>query len=137
MAFESEEVMFEGPRVLEMVSGPSPYKVPVVGALYKKYSGEDELKSCIVTLGTAGYEYPVPFDEISIDEEKGTIEFDALEASYRIRKFEDSDSEWFSNGTPLTKEMMEGVTMALEETGKLQTLEALVNSGRGNCLHDS
>lgn len=91
-------VLMEGPGVLEKtVEGDSeemPYKRLVGKVYYVKYPAEFQQDNHLTIIGAT--DFWLEMEEISIDKEKGTIEFSAYDGKYLVRPLEDSDSEWAS-----------------------------------------
>lgn len=135
MALISEEVLFPSTGVIEKTSGEDTYTLPVLEAIYLTYGGDnDEKESGLLVRGGRGMFYPVAKDALSVDEAKGTIEFSSYDGTYVIRKFQESDSEWFSNGIPLTPQMMEEIMAKDEEVGVEQSVEALSDPESGEVV---
>lgn len=94
MAVEVEEVLMKGPKVLEKLSGEMPYKRLVGDVIYMGYSPEEEENNHLTVLGAT--DFPVDLEQITVNEEKGTIEFAAYDGNYIIRDLSEEDSEWAS-----------------------------------------
>lgn len=84
----------EGPAVLEKLSGDMQYKRLVGKVTYMEYSPEEEENNHLSILGAT--DFPIDMEQISMNEEKGTIEFSAYDGNYLVRPLSESDSEWAS-----------------------------------------
>ena len=94
MADVIEKVLMEGPTVLEKLSGDMQYKRLSGNVIYMEYSPEEEENNHLTILGAT--DFPLDMEQISIDEEKGTIEFSAYDGNYLVRPLSEADSEWAS-----------------------------------------
>lgn len=94
MGVEVEEVLMEGPAVLEKLSGDMQYKRLVGDVVYMGYSPEEEENNHLTIYGAT--DFPVDMERISINKEKGTIEFSAYDGTYLVRPLSEEDSEWAS-----------------------------------------
>lgn len=104
MAFVEEEVLFDTPGVIQKLTDPNPYRFVYEGeVIYATYDGED--------VDTSGLRiddivFSVPRDELSIDEEAKTIEFEFVENRYIIRPIQEDDETFFDAN--YLKEVQEG-----------------------------
>lgn len=131
----SSEIIFSTPGVLEKLSGENMYKAPIYRALYQEFSGDqDENQSGILPVGASGIRYPVDREMITTNPDNGTIEFSSYDSTYVIRKFQESDSEWFLFGLPLEPKMMEDIMAKDEEVDMEQSVEALTNPDSGELV---
>jgi len=135
MADISSEIIFDTPGVLEKLSGENPFKAPIYRAIYEEFGGDgDENQSGIVPIGASGIRYPVDKEMITTDPDNGTIEFSSYDGTYAIRKFQESDSEWFLYGLPLEPKMMEDIMATDEKVEMEQSVEALTNPDSGDLV---
>ena len=94
MPFISEKVVFESPGVLEKLTGEMPYKRLVGDAIYMEYSGDEANDSHLTVIGAT--DFWVDTEDITVNQDEGTIEFPAYDGTYLIRKITTEDSEWAS-----------------------------------------
>lgn len=135
MADISSEIIFDTPGVLEKLSGENTFKAPIYRALYEEFGGDgDENQSGIVPIGASGISYPVDKEMITTNPDNGTIEFSSYDGTYKIRKFQESDSEWFLFGLPLEPKMMEDIMAKDEQVEMEQSVEALTNPDSGELV---
>ena len=87
-----DTLMFEGPAVLEKLSGEMPYKRLVGDVYYISYPPEEELNNHLTVKG--GSDYFLDTEQITVDKENETIKFSVYDGDYIIRKIVDEDSEW-------------------------------------------
>lgn len=93
MAFVEDEILFDTPGVLQKLTEPNPYRlVYEEGVVYKQYDGEDEASSGLMVDDRF---FAVSRDELKIDEEAKTIEFEFYENRYIVRPIQEEDEEFF------------------------------------------
>ena len=94
MASKKAELIFDTPGVLQRVTQPHPYRLIYEDeVVYKHYDGDDEEFSGLMVDDRL---LLVPRDELKIDKEAKTIEFDSRENGYIIRPISEEDKEFFS-----------------------------------------
>jgi hypothetical protein len=135
MADISSEIIFDTPGVLEKLSGENTFKASIYRAIYEEFGGDgDENQSGIQPIGASGIRYPVDKEMITTNPDNGTIEFSSYDGTYAIRKFQESDSEWFLYGLPLEPKMMEDIMAKDEQVEMEQSVEALTNPDSGELV---
>jgi len=104
MAFVKEEILFDTPGVIQKLTGPNPYRFVYEGdVIYAEYDGDDASTS---GLRLDDISFTVPRDELDIDEEAKTIEFEFMENRYIIRPIQEDDETFFDAN--YLKEVQEG-----------------------------
>ena len=81
--------IFDGKAILEKTTAEGVVKKVIFGATLISSPNEVD-DSLIVDIGDYGYGYLVDSEDVTILAD-GTIEFEALDAKYRIRKVDESD----------------------------------------------
>lgn len=126
MSMESEQIIFGSFGVIEKLSGEDRYKKPFGPPVYLQHT-EGARGDRQSNLLVGGYLYPIDFEGLVINEDRGTITFRAFDGTYLIRTFQESDSEWFSAGIPLTSDLMERIMEIDEQIGTGLSVEGLVD----------
>lgn len=104
MAFVKEEILFDTPGVIQKLTEPNPYRFVYEGdVIYAEYDGDDAPTS---GLRLDDISFTVPRDELDIDEEAKTIEFEFMENRYIIRPIQEDDETFFDAN--YLKEVQEG-----------------------------
>ena len=102
MGFVKDELIFDTPGVLEKLTSDKGRRI-VYDVYYKEFDGEDaELSGLLL------YELvlPVAKDDLIINEDARTIEFESLEERYIVRPIQEDDVEHFNE--EFLKEVQEG-----------------------------
>jgi hypothetical protein len=81
--------IFKGEGILEKTSDAGVVKVLIGGAILESSANSLE-DSLIVGIDERGYEYAVDSEDVIISAD-GTIEFEAFDAKYLIRKINEND----------------------------------------------
>ena len=89
----TEIVLFEGPGVLEKLTGDTPYKRLVGRVIFVEYEPEIEQNNRLVIVGATAFPI-IDLEQISIHREQSTLEFAAYDGTYRVRPLFDSDVDW-------------------------------------------
>ena len=90
MASKKAELIFDTPGVLQRVTQPDPYRLIYEDEVVYIHDGE------FSGLMVDDRFLLVPRDELKIDKEAKTIEFDSRENGYIIRPISEEDKEFFS-----------------------------------------
>jgi hypothetical protein len=123
---ESEQILFGSYGVIEKLTGEDTYKKPFCPPVYLQHT-EDAHGDRQSNLLVGGYLYPIDLEGLGIDGDRGTIAFRAFDGTYLIRTFQESDSEWFAAGIPLTTDLMEKIMEIDEQIGTGLSVEVLVD----------
>lgn len=95
MAFVKEEVIFTTPGVIQNLTDPTPYRLVYEEAVtYLHYDGDDESSSGLIVDDKL---FIVPREQIEVNQEAKTIDFESMENRYIIRPIQQDDSDFFSN----------------------------------------
>jgi hypothetical protein len=89
----TEKVLFEGPGVLEKLTGEMPYKRLIGRVVFIEHSPELEQNNHLVIIGATSFPI-IDMEQIAIIKERHTIEFAAYDGTYRVRLLTDTDVEW-------------------------------------------
>lgn len=127
MAKESEEIIFSSNGVIEKRTGEDTYKKPFCAPVYLQNYEDDEPGSSETHIIVGGYQYPIDPNQLEINNQRGTISFRAFDGTYVLRKFHDSDFEWFAAGIPLTAGLMEKIMEIDNQIGTELSVEVLVD----------
>lgn len=104
MSFVKDEVIFDTPGVIQRLTEPYPYRFVYEGdVIYSHYDGDDEEVSGLRLDDIA---FNVPRDELEINEEAKTINFEFNENRYVIRPIQEDDERFFDAN--YLKEVQEG-----------------------------
>jgi hypothetical protein len=93
MSEVTETVLFEGPGVLEKLTGDTPYKRLMGRVIFMEHSPELEQNNHLVIIGATSFPV-IDLEQISINKERSTIEFAAYDGTYLVRPLSDTDVEW-------------------------------------------
>jgi hypothetical protein len=84
MSFVEDKIIFDTPGMLERLTQPEPYKLPYQSVLYKTYDGDEVDQSGLLVDDKMFF---VPENELIINNEARTIEFEAYENRYIVRPY--------------------------------------------------
>jgi|AntRauMFilla1563_2_1112583.scaffolds.fasta_scaffold83163_1 hypothetical protein len=91
-------LVYEGVGILEKSTSEGTFKRLILGAVLVA-SSEDENDYITVDMGDYGYDYLVDSEDVTISPD-GTIEFEAHDAKYVIRKVAEDDNLTSLNPEP-------------------------------------
>ena len=102
MPFVKDELIFDTPGVLEKLTDPKSRRI-VFDVYYKEFEGEDvELSGLLLD----ELVLPVAKEDLIINEDARTIEFESQEDRYIVRPIQEDDVEHFN--AEYLKEVQEG-----------------------------
>lgn len=127
MTKESELIIFDSNGVIEKLTGEDPYKKPFYAPVYLQGYVDDERGINETHVIVSGYQYPIDLTQFEINHDRGTVSFRAFDGTYLIRKFHESDAEWFAAGIPLTSNLMEKIMEIDAQSGTNLSVEGLVD----------